>query len=296
MNRYIEEKKIRRQAWKFYFVAIAWPIYVFLLPAAWDRLGPMCLLLTLFPGAYLYVWMAFLMHECWHKYVPNIANGAFSRLYSYMLLTDPQIFKMLHGHHHSLVHTWSDTEFHPLGRIDNAILRRIYNLLSVVLGMVFIVALHMHILPRHPKYKDKYKLKSHIISVAMWFVIYGGLAVLAHITFRVSIPQVLGVWLLNLWVCSLFLQHAELVEHANLIVDGDHKERNIASRNLRRKTLAEKFFHLLTHGDAREHVLHHTLVAVYSRPFPGKVPMPSGSVYISLRDYAGIVWNMIWRG
>ncbi len=46
----------------------------------------------------------------------------------------------------------------------------------------------------------------------------------------------------------------------------------IKTRNLWRAGLPEKIFLSLTHGDSQEHVLHHTLVGVYSRPFPGKVP------------------------
>ncbi len=90
--------------------------------------------------------------------------------------------------------------------------------------------------------------------------------------------------------------HDQLVEHGNLIIQGDYNQRNVGSRNLRNDTICQKLFHFLTHGDTREHVLHHTLVAVNSRPFPGRIPMPSNAVYISLRDYAGILWEMIRRG
>ncbi len=55
----------------------------------------------------------------------------------------------------------------------------------------------------------------------------------------------------------------------------------------------QKLFHLLTHGNMREHVLHHMAVAVYSRPFLGKVAMPADAVYISLKDYAGILWQVV---
>ena len=103
-------------------------------------------------------------------------------------------------------------------------------------------------------------------------------------------------FLLTFWLGSFIIHHDQLIEHGNLIIQGDYHQRNIASRNLKNKTVFEKLFHLLTHGDTREHVLHHTAVAVYSRPFPGKVPMPADAVYISLKDYAAILWQMVTKG
>ncbi|MBC2579209.1 hypothetical protein [Clostridium sp. DJ247] len=90
---------------------------------------------------------------------------------------------------------------------------------------------------------------------------------------------------MNLWLASFVLHHSQLIEHGNLIVEGNYKERNIKTRNLSNKGILEKIFIFLTHGDSREHVLHHTLPGVYTRPFPGKVPMPTESVYINLKDY-----------
>jgi hypothetical protein len=85
-----------------------------------------------------------------------------------------------------------------------------------------------------------------------------------------------------------------MMEHANLIVEGDYNSRNIRTRNLSDKGAAEKLFLFFTHGDTREHVLHHTLVNIYSRPFPGKVPMPAESVYIDLKGYLGILAEMLY--
>jgi hypothetical protein len=89
------------------------------------------------------------------------------------------------------------------------------------------------------------------------------------------------------------LHHSQLVEHGNLFVPGEWKERILKVRNLRPKGISEKLFLFLTHGDSREHVLHHTQVGVYSRPFPGAVPMPDNAVYITLGDYAGILRGML---
>ena len=66
--------------------------------------------------------------------------------------------------------------------------------------------------------------------------------------------------------------------------------------DLRRDGVLEKLFLFLTHNDSREHVLHHTLVKVYSRPFPGQVPLPQECFFITLRNYLQIAWGMITEG
>lgn len=292
-NETISKEMIRSQGWKFYFLVVAWPLYLFILPYVYARFNMLSILFMLFPGAYLFSWLLCLMHECWHKYTPNIPNGIFYNTFSYMLLTDPQLYRLVHGRHHSKVNTWDDTEFHPLGKIDNIHLRRIYNFIEISLGVIFTFGIITHILPKHPNYKDKYKRSGHIISILMWILFYGGAGYLSAFVFNLNIYQIIIPFLLTFWLGSFIIHHDQLIEHGNLIVQGDYHERNVASRNLKNETVFEKLFHLLTHGDTREHVLHHTMVAVYSRPFPGKLPMPADAVCISLKEYAGILWQMV---
>ena len=127
----------------------------------------------------------------------------------------------------------------------------------------------------------------------MWILFYGGLGYLSALIFNLNIYQIIIPFLLTFWLGSFIIHHDQLIEHGNLIVMGSLYERDIASRNLKNETVFEKLFHFLTHGDTREHVLHHTMVAIYSRPFPGKVSMPADAVCISLKDYAGILWQMV---
>jgi fatty acid desaturase len=293
LNETITKEMIRSQAWKFYFLVVAWPLYLFILPYVYARFKLLSLVFMLFPGVYLFTWLLCLMHECWHKYTPNIPNDIFYNIFSYMLFTDPQLYRLVHGHHHSKVNTWDDTEFHPLGKINNIHLRRIYNILEIALGVIFTFGIIMYILPRHPNYKKKYKRSTHRISIFMWILFYGGLGYLSALMFNLNIYQIAIPFLITFWLGSFIIHQDQLIEHGNLIVQGDYHERNIASRNLKSNTVFEKLFHLFTHGDTREHVLHHTMVAVYSRPFPGKLPMPEDAVCISLKDYAGILWQMV---
>ncbi len=297
VNGAISKKMIRSQAWKFYFLVVAWPLYLLILPYVYGRFRLLWLVFMLFPGVYLFTWLLCLMHECWHKYTPNIPNDIFYNIFSYMLLTDPQLYRLVHGHHHSKVNTWDDTEFHPLGKINNIHLRRIYNFLEIALGVIFTFGIIMHILPKHPNYKSKYKRSTHIISILiMWILFYGGLGYLSALIFNLNLYQIAIPFLITFWLGSFIIHQDQLIEHGNLIIQGNYHERNIASRNLKNKTVFEKLFHLLTHGDTREHVLHHTMVAVYSRPFPGKVAMPADAVCISLKEYAGILWRMVSKG
>ncbi|MBW8002928.1 MAG: fatty acid desaturase [Planctomycetes bacterium] len=292
-NETISEEMIQSQAWKFYFLVVAWPLYLFILPYVYARFNMLTTLFMLSLGVYLFTWLLCLMHECWHKYTPNIPNDILYNIFSYMLLTDPQLYRLVHGHHHSNVNTWEDTEFHPLGNINNIHLRRIYNFLEIALGIIFTFGIIMHILSRHPNYKSKYKRSTRIISILMWILFYGGVGCLSASVFNLNFYQIIIPFLLTFWLGSVVIHHDQLIEHGNLIVQGDYHERNIASRNLKDNTIFEKLFHLLTHGDTREHVLHHTMVTVYLRPFPGKVAMPADAVYISLKEYTGILWQMV---
>jgi hypothetical protein len=97
----------------------------------------------------------------------------------------------------------------------------------------------------------------------------------------------------NVLLASFFLHQSQLVEHGNLIVKGDYNAHNVRTRNLSGKTIAGRIFLFLTHGDAHEHVLHHTLVKIYSRPFPGSVPLPRGAVWITMGEFLGVLRDMV---
>jgi hypothetical protein len=119
----------------------------------------------------------------------------------------------------------------------------------------------------------------------VWIIFYAGLGYLSHIVFSVGLRDVALIYAVNIWLGSFFLHQSQLVEHGNLIVAGEFKQRNICTRNLKPDGLFEKMFLFLTHNDSREHVLHHTLTSVHSRPFPGVIPMPEQAVFITLKDH-----------
>jgi fatty acid desaturase len=292
-NQIISKDMIRHQSWKFYFAALAWPVYLLLLPFLFSKFGFFTVILMIFPGVFLFTWVGFLMHEAWHKYVPEVNNNLFYYLFSWMLLTDPQIYKLLHGGHHLNVNSWEDKEFHPAGKINNAFLRRKYNFFEIILGTVFLVAVTSVTIPFNPKYKGKYHFKSLVVSLLLWILFLGGIGLLSHVIFGISSGPIVISYALSLWICSFILHQSQLIEHGNLIGEGDWNVRNLLTRNLRNDRVPEKIFLFLTHGDAAEHVLHHTLVKVYSRPFPGKVPMPEKAVYVDFKGYLSVLWGMV---
>ncbi len=290
---YIDPSLIRRQAWKFYVCLLAWPLYLFLIPYTFHLAGWWSLLFMIFPGVWLFTWVAYLMHESWHKYVPNLPGDLFYYLFAFMLITDPQIYRLAHGAHHGEVHTWKDVEFHPWGKIESVPLRRIYNLMEIIFGSIFLQTLTTLILPFRRRFETRYRLWLALVSPLVWLIFLGGLGWGAQHVFGLAYTEVEIPYMLTYFLGAFIQHHSQLMEHGNLIVEGEWEKRSIKTRNLRRRGVLERLFLFLTHGDSQEHILHHTLVQVYSRPFPGMVPLPGDAVFITLVDYAKILGEMI---
>jgi fatty acid desaturase len=290
---HIEDRELRGEAWKYYFVAVAWLVYLFVLPWVQDRGGAAVLLCMIFPGIWLYTWMAYLMHECWHKYVPNVPNDVFYNIFSCMMITDPQLYRIVHGWHHSQVNTYDDIEFHPLGEIKTRFLRAVYNFFEIMLGALWLLILGSIVLPRHPKFREKYRFWKLGLAVIVWVLHLGAIGFLSHLVFGVDGKMIAVLYVLTLYIGSAALHHAQMIEHGNLIVEGDLHQRDVASRNLRPVGLMAKIWLFLTHNDSREHVLHHTLAKVHSRPFPGRIPLPEEAAFITLEDYRHIIGDML---
>jgi hypothetical protein len=285
--------KIRRLAIYYYLVLFLWPVYLFFLPAVMASIGGWGILYMVFPGLYLFTWAGYLMHESWHKFVPNVNSRFFYNAFALMLLSDPQLYNLLHRTHHGFVNSYQDAEFHPLGEIRSRLLRILSNWLEVVFGIAYLVVAASVMLPRDPRFKGKYKFWKLPVSMLAWVVFFGGVGWLSHLVFPVAFPQVILIYALNFWLSSFFLHQSQLVEHGNLIVDGPLKAQNLRTRNMRSVGILERVFLFLTHNDSREHVLHHTMSSVHSRPFPGTIPLPEGAVQISLGGYLRILGQML---
>jgi len=289
----IPEAILKRQAWKYYAAMLAWPVYLFFLPWIWSRSIALGFIFMAFPGVYLFTEMGVLMHECWHRYVPNVPNDFFYQIFSWLLLTDPQFYRLLHGFHHSQVNSWADPEFHPFGQIKSRPLGVLLNISEIVFGIAALVVIQALAMPGNPRFQNKYRVSSLLTAVFIWFAYLSFIGWSAQKVFSLPVNGIVVAYLLAFWLGSLIIHHSQLIEHGNLFVSGDWNERNIKTRNLESRGWPEKIFLFLTHGDSREHVLHHVLSAVHSRPFPGRVPLPQKAVMITLRDYRRIVFEMI---
>jgi len=289
----IPEVILKRQAWKYYIVMLAWPIYLFFLPWAWSRSIALGFILMVFPGTYLFTEMGFLMHECWHRYVPNVPNNFFYQIFSWLLLTDPQIYRLLHGFHHSQVNSWADPEFHPFGQIKSRGLHILLNISEIVFGIAALVIAQTLAMMSNSRFREKYRVSSLLTAIVIWIAYLYFIGWAVQKVFSIPVSGIVVSYVLTFWFGALILHHSQLIEHGNLFVIGDWNERNIKTRNLDARGWAENIFLFFTHGDSREHVLHHVLTSVHSRPFPCIIPLPENAVMITLRDYGRIVFDMV---
>ena len=289
----ITEALIRKQAVYYYLVLIMWPVYLFFLPAVLAYGGWWVLLYIILPGLYLFTWLGYLMHESWHKFIPTVNNRFFYNAFAFMILSDPQLYLMIHSSHHGQVHTYQDMEFHPLGEIRSRGFRLIYNWLEVIIGIAFLVMVVSFTVRKDERFAKKYRTWKLLTSIGVWIVFLGGLGYLSHLVFGVTLKQVILAFGLTYWLGSFFLHQSQLVEHGNLFVEGTFRQRNLKTRNLKPEGIFESVFLFMTHNDSREHVLHHIMTFIHSRPFPGVVPLPENSVMISLKDYFRILGRML---
>jgi fatty acid desaturase len=222
-----------------------------------------------------------------------VNNRFFYNAFALMLLSDPQLYLIIHGWHHSQVHTYQDPEFHPLGEIKSRWFRIVYNWLEVLIGTAFLFVVANIIIPRDKRFAGKYQFWKLLLSLVAMVILIGGIACLSHIIFKVPMSQVLLMYALTYWFGSFFLHQSQLVEHGNLIINGTFNQRNIRTRNLLPKGIIEKLFLFFTHNDSREHVLHHTMPDKHSRPFPGEFPLPESAMLITMRVYLRILGRML---
>ncbi|MBW4612288.1 MAG: fatty acid desaturase [Desmonostoc vinosum HA7617-LM4] len=286
-------KTAYNQTIKLFVASLTWLIYLFFLPYIYASVNIFAFGFMLFPGVYILCLLALFMHECWHEYLPGVHNHFFYSVLSWMILLDPQVFNIVHPYHHSQVNTYRDIEFHPLGEIKNQFVKAVYNFCEIFLGSIFVVTITTFKIAFHPKLKKQYSFGKLIISILMWTIIWGGIGYSSHLVFGVTTNQVFISYLLICWMGSVVIHHNELIEHGNLIVEGNLGERNLKTRNLNPSGILERFFLFITHNDSREHTLHHSMSKIYTRPFFQKNPMLDKIVYISFDEYLVILKDML---
>jgi fatty acid desaturase len=289
----IEENMLRRQAWKYWLVMAAWPAFLILLPLVYEKNLFAAIIFIVFPGTWLFTWLALLMHESWHKYVPGQPNRGMFHTFGWMLLIDPQIYHWAHISHHKHANSYRDIEFYPFGRIHNRNIRRLYHLLQIFLGGIFTQPMMSLGVMRHPQFSQKYSSLKGLASVfiQVFFIVSTGSVAIAISS--INLVELAMLYVFAYWSGALLIHHNQLVQHGDLIVNGDYGQRNRATRNLNPNGLMVHIFLFLTHNDALEHVLHHTRPDLYNRPFPGRFPLPDKPVYINAADYPRVLYQML---
>lgn len=287
----ITNEMVHSQTYKFYLVPLLFSVYIIVFPYCYQQLNfILSFILLVFPGAFIYSWICYLIHETWHKYLTNIPNFFLFNLYSWLLASDPQIYRICHGTHHTHTHTWDDMEFYPLGNIKNKYLRRLFNSMRFLFGQLFVYNIAFYAISKHAKFRWHKTFMAWLIII----MIYGIFFFISHAMLHVAPKNIVISWLLITFMGGSIQHHSQLIEHWGIIAeDKSCHERNLLSRNLQNKSMVERFFLFLTHWDSHQHVLHHTHVGKYTRPFLNAIPMPSTSVYISFKDYLKIAWRMI---
>lgn len=289
----LEENLLRRQAWKYWLVMAAWPAFLILLPLVYAHSPLAAAVLIIFPGSWLFAWLAFLMHEAWHNYVPGLPNRGIFHIFGWMLLMDPQVFHLAHTSHHRDVNSYRDIEFYPFGRIHKRSIRRLYHLLQVLLGAVFTQPMMSLGVMRHPEFRKKYSSLKGLASVFIQVIFMLSTGSVAIAISSINPAELVMLYVLIYWSGALLVHHDQLMQHGNLIVKGDYGQRNRATRNLNPAGLLAHIFLFFTHNEGLEHVLHHTRVDLYNRPFPGRFPMPDKAVYINMADYSRVLYRML---
>ncbi|MEA5505146.1 hypothetical protein VB735_18945 [Halotia wernerae UHCC 0503] len=292
-NKVIYNQVTYNQTVKLFIASFFWFIYLFFIPYIYSLINISSFFLIVFPGGYLFCWLAQFMHECWHEYLPGIHNKFFYSVLSWMIFLDHQIFDIVHPYHHSQVNTYQDIEFHPLGEIKNRSLRIIYNFCEVFFGNIFIVILASFKILHEPKLKNKYCFKKLMISILMRAIIWGGIGYSSHLLLQVNLHEIVIPYILTCWIGALMIHHSELIEHGNLIVEGKLEERNLKTRNLKPSGILEKCFLFLTNNHCLEHSLHHSKSNTYTRVFNQNNSMSDKTVYISFTEYSMILKDML---
>jgi len=273
------------------FLLAAWPAYLVLAPLAWEYHWAVGLGIAIFPGVYLWTWMAVMYHETWHNYLPGVPNRLFFELFGCMLPADPQVFDLVHCHHHTDVHTYRDAEFYPYGEIRRPILRKIYLLLEFTLGMFFLGIMLHRVVRVNPRYRPRFSHSWRVAATLKAVVLYGGCVALTHWVLDVPGPMIALAYAVPTIAGSSLVHQSRLVQHGYIIVDADWADSNLWSGNIRNHGVLERLLAFMTHNDPVEHVLHHTVANVNTRAHIGEIPMPPESRYLSVRES----WAWLWR-
>ncbi|MBI3890431.1 MAG: hypothetical protein HY303_02750 [Candidatus Wallbacteria bacterium] len=264
-----------------------WIAYLLLLPSLWMQSMPLALLAIATAGGYLALGIGYYRHELYHVYYKPFTKPLYY-LTSWLVFSDPQVFRIAHPLHHGAVHTHDDIEFFCAGYAEDRARRKRQFLFELLFGNA---AWELHTLQRLKREK-RFDRPQGLLS----FLCRVGLAgLLCGVSTRLtpgSAKAYLAGYFLTLWWGAIVSRHNQWLEHLGIVGGGTLEERNLMTRNLPDTGLLNRLWNLYHRNDPREHVLHHTKAGIHSRIEP--FPLPVGARFTSVAEYPGLL-RQYWR-
>jgi fatty acid desaturase len=265
-------------------VILCWFAYLVMFPVLWLKYGNGCLILVPTVGVYLCTWLGYYWHELWHNYFPGLNNQLCSDLVAYLLLADPQTYRLVHASHHKYLHTADDLEMHCVDWKRSLFARRLQFVGELLFGNIAWEFNHRICLLRDRRANPLASLR----------------AVLIHLLYLASImlaanwvlpgawePAIASFWL-TLWIGSWSTRQNQWIEHLGIQSELPQAESALLTRNMSSETFAGWLFNLMNHHDAETHLFHHTDPKLNSRNVEG-LELPEMAVTITMSQYASIV-------
>lgn len=269
---------------RLFAVVGAWVGYLLAIPALVMAYGWPALFAVPTLGTYLLSWLGYYRHELWHSYFAGLNNPAWFNFISYLLFSDPAVYRIAHPAHHKHVHTVQDIEFFCENyRTDRHARRRQFRL-ELVFGNIAWELTCLHRLFREKRYTRRASRLCLLKRAALFFTLHG----ICRWLTPGSGWYYFGCYLGTLWCGSLVTRHNQWIEHLGIVSDGSIAERNLLTRNVSSDTRLGKLFNFMNHEDGREHVFHHTEPQLNTRAFPG-LELPPGAHTVTVSQYARIL-------
>jgi len=267
-------------------VSFLWCAYLFSASLWWAQYSSFAVLLVPTVGAYLFSGLAFYRHELWHRYFPKINNTAWYDFVSYLLFSDPQVYRAAHASHHKFVHTPDDLEFFCQDWVTDRHRRKRQFILELLFGNV---AWELSSFGRL-RQRGQATLRARLVAFAKQLAIFAFLLVLVAWMQPGAGRFFFATCALTIWCGAVMSRHVQWIEHLGIVSDGSLAGRNLLTRNLCSDTVLGWLFNVLSHHDAREHVFHHTEPKLNSRGLAG-LQLPPDARTIALSEYPRILWS-----
>lgn len=271
--------------YRLFALMSVWFAYVLAMPWLIIHTSGAAALLIPTLGVFLVSFLGYYRHELWHNYFPGLYNPTWFNFVSYMLFSDPAVYRIAHPAHHKYVHTTQDIEFFCEDYETDRPRRKRQFVLELIFGNMAWELTCLHRLFRENKYTRWGSRACLAKRAALFFTL--------HTICRALVPGSgwLFFWcyLTTIWTGSVVTRHNQWIEHLGIVANGASiAERNLLTRNVRSGTLSGWLFNFMNHDDATEHVFHHTEPQLNTRGFAG-LELPPGARTVTLSEYAGLL-------